>query len=128
MLCVDSTFCVDLAHGISAAAAKAQELAARNERLAIAAPSLTEFLEGAFATGGRRLAQALDMVEQFEVLPVTEDAALDAARLGGECARRGSAVGNLDLLIAACARHHGARILTRDPDFGRIPNVQVETY
>ena len=128
MLCVDSTYCIDLASEVPAAASKAHELASSGERLAIAAPALTGFLVGAFAKGGRRLSQALEMVEQLEVLPVTGDVALDAARLGGECARRGATVGNLDLLIAACARRHGARILTRDPDFGRIPNVQVETY
>jgi tRNA(fMet)-specific endonuclease VapC len=128
VICVDSTYCIDVANQVPGAAEKAAEMARRNERLAMAAPALTEFLVGAFARGGRRLAQALEMVEQFEILPVTEEVALDAARLGGECTRRGAMVGNLDLLIAACARQHGARILTRDPDFGRIPNVLLETY
>lgn len=128
MLCVDSTYLIDVANQVPAAAEKAKILATRNERLVIAAPTLTEFLVGAFAKGGRRLTQALELVEQLEVLSVTEEVALDAARLGGECTRRGRVVGNLDLLIAACARQHGARVLTRDPDFAHIPNVTVETY
>lgn len=128
MYCLDSTFCIDLANGFPDAVTKAHELDARKERLAIAAPGLTEFLVGAFAQGGGRLAHALEFVAQMEVLEVTESIAVDAARLGGECARRGATVGNIDLLVAAVAKHHRATILTRDSDFSRIPGISVEAY
>ncbi|NNN17878.1 MAG: type II toxin-antitoxin system VapC family toxin [Thermoplasmata archaeon] len=76
----------------------------------------------------KRLARALESVSQLEVLDVTEPLAVDAARLGGECARRGSSVGSLDLIVAAVAKHHRATILTKDSDFSRIPGIAVETY
>src|ERR1700747_1262463 len=106
MKCLDSTFCIDLANGLASARDKADEFSRAGERLAIPAPAMTEFLVGAFHAGGRRLAQALAFVSELEVLDVTESISVDAARLGGECARRGTPVGTLDLLIAATAKHH----------------------
>ena len=128
MKCLDSTFCIDFANGVPEALTKAEELSKHGERLAIPAPALTEFLVGAFHQGGRRLAQALEFVSELEVLDVTEPISVDAARLGGECSRRGDAVGTLDLLIAATAKHHHAHLLSRDRDFARVPGVMLETY
>jgi predicted nucleic acid-binding protein len=126
--CLDSTFCIDLANGTPGALARAEELSKRGERLAIPAPALTEFLVGAFYQGGKRLAQALEFVAELEVLDVTEPISVDAARMGGECARRGEAVGTLDLLIASTAKHHHAPLLSRDPAFARIPGLTLEIY
>ncbi len=128
MYCLDSTFCIDLANGRPGAVDKSRELDGRGERLAIPAPALTEFLVGAFARGGRQLVQALELASQLEVWEITEGIAIDAARLGGECARRGTPVGAIDLLVAAAARHHGAIVLSTDEDFSRIPGTVVETY
>jgi predicted nucleic acid-binding protein len=126
--CLDSTFCIDFANGVPAALNKAEELSKSGERLAIPAPALTEFLVGAFHQGGRRLAQVLEFVSELEILDVSEPIAVDAARLGGECSRRGEAVGTLDLLIASTAKHHHAHLLSRDGDFARIPGLVLETY
>jgi len=126
--CLDSTYCIDLANGIPRAVERAKELDSRNERLTIPAPALTEFLVGAFAQGGPRLSRALELVSQFEVLELTEPIAVEAARLGGECSRRGTPVGNLDLLVGAIAKHHHGILLTRDTDFSRIPGIMVEAY
>jgi tRNA(fMet)-specific endonuclease VapC len=126
--CLDASFCIDLANGDRAAADRARELSEGHDRLAIAAPALTEFLVGAFYRGGERLAQALEFASGLEVLEITEPIAVDAARLGGECARRGETVGTVDLLIAAAAKHHRAHVISRDPDFSRIPGVVHESY
>lgn len=128
MKCLDSTFCIDLSKGVRAAMTKAEELSAGGERLAIPAPALTEFLVGAFHQGGKRLAQALEFVSELEVLDATEPIAVDAARMGGECSRRGESVGTLDLLIASTAKHHHAPLLSRDSDFARIPGLTLEIY
>lgn len=128
MKCLDSTFCIDFANGIPEALARAAELSDLGERLAIPAPALTEFLVGAFHQGGRRLSQALEFVSELEVLDVTETISVDAARLGGECSRRGEPVGTLDLLIASTAKHHHAHLISRDRDFARVPGLTLETY
>ena len=126
--CVDSAFCFDLAKGFRGAVAKAEELSETGERLAIPARALTEFLVGAFHQDGKRLARALELISQLEVLDVTELIAIDAARLGGECLQRGKAIGTVDLLIASTAKHHHAPLLSRDSDLERIPGLTLETY
>jgi tRNA(fMet)-specific endonuclease VapC len=126
--CLDSTFCIDLANGSPAAVANAEELSEMGERRAMPAPALTEFLVGAFHQGAKRLSQALEFVSEREILDVTEPISVDAARMGGECSRRREPVGTLDLLIASTAKHHHARLLSRDRDFGRIPRLTLEAY
>jgi len=74
------------------------------------------------------LASALEFVAQLEVLPVTGEIAMEAARLGGKCDRNGCTIGNLDLVIGATVKAHNAILLSRDDDFSRIPGVAVERY
>jgi tRNA(fMet)-specific endonuclease VapC len=126
--CLDSTFCIDLANGVPEARTKAEEFALLGERLAIPAPALTEFLVGAFAQGGRRLSQALAFVSELEVLEITEPIAVEAARIGADCSKRGEPVGTVDLLIASTSRHYHAHLLSRDNDFAGIPGLILETY
>ncbi|WP_325047910.1 PIN domain-containing protein [Halococcoides cellulosivorans] len=33
-----------------------------------------------------------------------------------------------DVLVAGVCRQHGARIVTRDADFERVPDLTVESY
>lgn len=128
MRCVDTTFCVDLSKGVPAAVARAEELDRIHERIGIPAPALAEFLIGGFAKGGRRLESAVDLISRMEVLPVDEEVALEAARIGGQAVREGRPVGTIDLLIAATARTRHCAIITRDQDFSGIPGLSIETY
>jgi predicted nucleic acid-binding protein len=98
------------------------------ERLAITAPAMTGFQVIAFPAGGRRLAQALAFVSELEVLDVTWNISMDAARQGGECSRRGTPVGTIDLLIAATARLPREAPLGRERDFSLLPHLLLETY
>ncbi len=92
------------------------------------APVLAEFLRAGYQTGGRFLDRSLTLVRRLEVLPLDAEAADEAARLGGECDRRGEPVGNLDLLIAGIVRKRDGILVSRDRDFQRIPGLHLESY
>ena len=128
MRALDATYCFDLLRGDPGARDRAVEWEGQQERLAIPAPALAEFLRSGYRRGGRLLEQSLTLTRRLEVLPLEGDTAEDAARLGGDLDRRGLPVGNLDLLIAAIARRHRAILVTRDQDFQRIPGLHLETY
>ena len=128
MHCVDTSFCIDLSNGMPEALALAARLDESRERLAIPAPALTEFLTGACAQGGRRLDQALKLASRLEVLPVSGDVAMEAARLGGQAIRGGTPIGTIDLLIAALSRMHRLPLVTRDGDFVAVPGLVIQTY
>jgi tRNA(fMet)-specific endonuclease VapC len=128
MRSLDASFCFDLLRGDSHARDRAREWESTSEPLSIAAPAYAEFLRAGYRRGGRFLERSLALGTQLEMLPVDGPAADDAARLGAECDRRGAAIADLDLLIAAVVRRRGAILVTRDSDFARVPGLQIETY
>ena len=80
------------------------------------------------STGGRSLERSLTLARRLPALPLEEEAADEAARFGEGLGRRGLAVGNLDLLIAAVVRRNRGILVTRDRAFQRIPGLHLETY
>ncbi len=128
MRSLDACYCFDLLRGDVGARNRATEWESQSEQLTIAAPALAEFLRAGYRRGGRFLDRSLTLSRRLGVLPLDEDAADEAARLGGECDRRGTSVGNLDLLIAAIVRKNRGILVTRDQDFQQIPGLHLETY
>ena len=128
MRSLDATYCFDFLRGDPGARERAADWETQHELITIPAPAVAEFLRSGYRQGGRLLERSLTLVRRLEVLPLEADTADEAARLGGELDRRGLAVGNLDLLIAAIARKHRATLVTRDHDFQRIPGLHLETY
>lgn len=71
--------------------------------------------------GGEREQSILRDFERVLSTLVIDDAVWDAAQsLAREVRARGVTVPATDLLIAACARHHGASLETADADFSRL--------
>lgn len=63
---------------------------------------------------------------QFETLPslATPPGLWSrATELGQACRRRNHTVGSLDLVVASCAIHHDAELVTFDSDFRAIASV-----
>jgi tRNA(fMet)-specific endonuclease VapC len=125
---LDACYCFDLLRGDPGAAGRARDWESQSEPLTIPAPALAEFLRAGYRQGGRFLDRSLALVRRLPVLPLDEESAEEAARLGGELDRSGAPVGNLDLLIAAVVRKSRGILVTRDRAFQRIPGLHLETY
>lgn len=128
MRALDARYCFDLLRGDAGAADRAREWESQQEPLTIPAPALAEFLRAAYRQGGRFLERSLTLARRLPALPLEREAADEAAGLGGALHRRGLAVGNLDLLIAAVVRKNRGILVTRDRAFQRIPGLHLETY
>lgn len=128
MKSLDASYCSDLLRGDPGARERAAEWESHEEVPTIPAPSLAEFLRAGCRRGGPLLERSLTLTRRLEVLPLDGNIAEEAARLGGELDRRGLAVGNLDLLIAAIVRANRSVLVTRNRDFQRIPGLHLETY
>lgn len=77
---------------------------------------------------GRRELKFLGALErELETLATTEDVWERARDLARECRRSGVTVPATDLLIAACAAHHGATLLHRDRHFDQILGIREKT-
>lgn len=128
MKSLDAGYCFDFLRGDPGARDRASEWESQSENLTIPAPALAEFLRAGYRRGGRFLDRSLTLSRRLSVLPLDEESADEAARLGGDCDRRGTPVGNLGLLIAAIVRRNRGVLVTRDCDFHRIPGLHIETY
>lgn len=127
MIALDTTFLLDYLDGVDDAAAYLED----HEDKPFFAPSLAlfEVYRGAARTGGadqvERVESALDWVEP---LPLDAPAAREAALVEAELLAAGDPVNLGDALIAGVCRHNGARVVTRDRDFDRVPGLDVERY
>ena len=65
---------------------------------------------------------------KFACRPVPEGAGDVYAHMRFEQERKGLALGENDLWIAATAKALGAKLVSRDTDFGRIKNFPVEDW
>lgn len=75
------------------------------------------------AGGERERAVLRDFERVLTLLPI-DDAVWSTARtLAREARRRGITVPATDLLIAACARRHGAQLESADADFKRLEGL-----
>ncbi len=128
MHCLDATFIIDFLAGDQAAVGKAREWTEVGEPLAVPAPVLAETLLGAYFRGGPYLRDALAFLDVLEVLPVEDQVAGEAGRMGAEQLHRGVSVSLVDLLIAAASKLSGSILVTRDAVFAQIPGLAVESY
>lgn len=95
-------------------------------RIAIPVIVLGEFRYGIAASRHRAayetwLASNLPL---FEVLAVTEDTALEYARVRVDLKKSGRPIPANDAWIAALARQHGLPVLSRDQHFDLVPQLK----
>jgi len=74
--------------------------------------------------GGEREKRVLrDFERQLPDLPVSDDVWNEAAELARQARASAVTVPAADLLIAACARHHGATLEAADSDFDLLADL-----
>lgn len=70
-----------------------------------------------------------DFRQRLRVLPWTEAAADQYARLRARLQRAGTLIGNMDMLIAAHALSEDATLVTNNVrEFGRVPGLALEDW
>ena len=133
MICIDTTVLIDefRARGNPEAAVNRVLLSHGAETLVVPAVSAGEFLDGAAMVSDRRFEEALDILRRRQVVSADLETAWHYGRLVAGLRRAGRLVGKSqnDLWIAATARAHGARLLTRNTaDFADFPGLDVLGY
>ena len=98
--------------------------------LAISVIVAAELRYGVARRGSNRLARQLEAVlAALPTLPLEEPADRHYGMIRSELERRGSPIGQNDLLIAAHARALGATLVTKNVDeFSRVPDLKVEDW
>ena len=75
------------------------------------------------ARGGHEKNVLLDFARTLPELPITDEVWARAYELAQRARAQGITVPATDVVIAACARHHGARIEAADKDFALLDAV-----
>ncbi|HVR30264.1 MAG TPA: type II toxin-antitoxin system VapC family toxin [Thermoanaerobaculia bacterium] len=133
MICVDTTFLVDLwrERDLRSSAARALLGAHAGEEVAVPAHAAGEFLEGGAAVSGQRLDDSLEFLRLFRIGEVGIETALRYARIVAHLRQASELSGRSkpDLWIAAWAVEHSSRLATRNVrHFEGIPGVELLAY
>ena len=133
MICIDTTVLIDefRARGDRDAPVNRALLAHGAEILIVPVMAAGEFLDGAATVSAARFGESLEILRRRRVV----GADLETAQHYGSIvaflrqAKELAGKSQNDLWIAATARSHGAKVLTRNAaDFERIPGLEVLGY
>jgi predicted nucleic acid-binding protein len=99
------------------------DLALDADEAALCGPVLTEIHRGLVRPADRK--KVLPLLASCHLLPTPPDLWVAAGDLGSALRRKGVSVKTLELLIATCALHTGATVLTSDGDFALMQGAGV---
>ena len=118
MICLDTTFLVDLWRNMRNADHPAVRVLADHsaEAIAIPAHAAGEFIEGAASISEERLQESLKYLRLFNLGTVDLETAEHYGRIVADLRKRSLLAGasKADMWIAAWALQHGARLATRN--------------
>ena len=133
MICIDTTVLIDefRARGNRDAPVNRALLANGAEILIVPVIAAGEFLDGAAMVSESRFHESLGILRRRRVVSADLETAQHYGRIVAYLRREHNLAGRSqnDLWIAATARCHGARVLTRNAtDFEGIPELEVLGY
>ena len=123
---VDTTWIVEYLRGNQEVAERLRSL--REEGLAVAIVSVAELYVGVYRSNDPQgnESRLKDFLNGVSVLGIDEDVCRVFGRERARLRQSGTAVGVMDLLIAATALYHCLTLLTSDKDFERVENLVAE--
>ena len=131
MNCLDSTFLIDFLDTERERHDVAREWMAAHQEEPLYAPTfvLWEVLRGAARLDGTDGVEELRTeLEWLTPLPLSSTAVVEAALIEAECREEGQEINVADYAIAGTAREAGATLLTADPDFEHVNDLDVRRY
>jgi tRNA(fMet)-specific endonuclease VapC len=133
VICLDTTVLIDefRARGRVEAPVNQALLTHGGESLIVPVNAAGEFLDGAAMISEERFQQALVWFRSRKIVPLTFETAQWYGRLVSSMRKQNQLSGpsQNDLWIAACAKAHGARLMTRNvDDFRAVEGIEVFGY
>lgn len=133
MICVDTTFLVDLWRTRNQPGSPAKEILVGNPGAVFVVPAHAagEFLEGGAAISPERLAQSLAFLRLFRIGEADLETAYRYATIVADLRGESTLIGRSkpDLWIAASAIQHAAHLVTRNTKhFKGVPGLELIEY
>ena len=131
MVCLDTSFIVDVLRGKQDAKRVLEELTATSETTSIATPTLMELQTSiALNTRGSNEGELIDQIKASSVLlSLDHESATRAGDIEATLILAGKTIPPVDIMIAAIALQNNEAVLTRNArHFKRIEGLEVRTY
>jgi len=131
MVCLDTTFLVDLMRAKPEAEKNLLHFLENDERITTTPVNAAELFDGAYSTKSRRTEteRVEGLLEHLELLEVSLAVCEKYGRLVNDLKAKGSPIGSLDTLVASTALVHRQILLTRNKShFEKVPGLVVETW
>jgi predicted nucleic acid-binding protein len=112
-------------NGTQDAVRKIEELTNQGDTIAVTTITVYELLKGAQLSSRQKenLLYVTEAISSVQILDLSNDACLEAARIYCTLKEEGKLIGEFDILIAAIAKTNGEAILTRDQHFKSVPGL-----
>jgi len=132
MVCLETTFAIDLLRGVNKEAReKMQSLEKNREIITISAPTIIELISGSILTPKieREKDKIIEFVSSFITLNLDKDSAIKSGEIEAELTKRGEKIGIEDVMIAAIALQNNEKLITRNiKHFEKIKGLNIEDY
>ncbi len=131
MVCLDTSFLIDLLRESPAAEKLLRYYEERYEPLTTTWVNAAELFDGVFSPRGRKgeIGKVRGMLERLEVLEMSTEVCEKYGRLVNELRSKGVPIGDLDTLIASTAMTHRQIMVTRNKGhFEKVAGLVVESW
>lgn len=131
MVCVDTTFIVDILRGNKEVIGMASRLDKLKISKSIPAPVISEILQGIHLSRNPESENnfALDLINSLNVLSLDKESAILAGDISSNLMKKGQEIGLIDCMIAAITITNDETLVTRNrKHFERIDNLKIESY
>lgn len=128
MVCLDTSFLIDVLDGHDAARRTMDDLDERGAHATVTPVSAAELWVGANLGSVAEYETAAALLDSLTWLEFSRDCARRAGKLQASLKRDGEPLAFTDCMIAAIALENDEVLVTRDDDFERIPDLRLRTY
>lgn len=131
MVCLDTSFLIDLLKGKEEVRILKEETDKNNYPVTIASPSIIELIKGLKIGKVREDEEEKvnDLIFSLTVLNLDRDSAILAGEIESELIKKGELIDLEDMMIAAIAITNNEKLITsNEKHFKKIGNLEIETY
>ena len=135
MVCLDTTFLIDVIKGRQQVQNIEDKIISKGERITIAAPSLTELFRGLYLKKNLKhvtqeeIENINEIISSFKILDLKKESAILTGKIEVDLTNKGDVIDIEDMMIASICIKNNETLITRNKKhFEKIQELKIQTY